>query len=674
MPRKENIPHRTTSRSDPLRPYISQHSLSFDFAPFVSISKSFVTAVAQCFATRAGALTKDTAKHDFYVLRILLDWIGRNAKEFAHFQQKLTNDHRSISVDEWELVLNTWREDFVEGKHRRCETTRANVIRKVNVLIGSFVAARVIRPITRLAPIKNSNKKGTPKKCLAEVARRDSKEISNDQVRQNSHHDADQVSTRVATQNEGIGAGNQIAEMARVNNKRLADLRRCAQEELLKWSEHFNEGERLLQLCDWPFTEIRNALHTKYKNNAARRWALAKVFPEDQPVIALSRYLTYILHEHGGVIPFGGKSRLGAFHTTFCASRGRINKVRAYLIPHPEAGNAVRVIFFVDTGANVSVCYSLNRDCLSDSDVQGHKAIAGFKDRARGKLIVSELPTKDPRYEISCVRALTIYQAMSKHLADGAPTTVRNKLFLHAYECGEIRDTSYSVAKKHFKQFLSRHQEFHGLDLRTDMIRPTVLFQSIFQNNGNLTSANALGDHGSYSTTSIYANKPSLRSVYERLIREFQSTFQTVSISDIPGAARKLQINEAQFRQLLKKAHRTGLGVACLNPRAGYQSGSIKGKDCVALEKCPNCPLRFVIATVSNITDLILFDWHLQRSRPEFEATRPERWVEAWLPWLVFAEVALEKVQRGPSAAIYMTAKRAAEDRIRSGVTFPPLW
>ena len=312
---------RDQSSNDPLCPYIPQHSLSFDFTPFVSMGKSFVTAVAQCFATRAGALAKETAKHDFYVLRILLGWIGSNAKEFSHFQQKLTNNYRSISVDEWELVLNTWREDFVEGKHRRCETTRANVIRSVNVLIELLVAARVIRPITRLAPIKNSNKKCAPKKCLAEVSRRDSKEIANDQIRQDRNKPlySDQFSRGVANQNEGIGATDHIAEMVRINKKRLSDLRRCAEEELLKWSDHFNEGERLLGLCDLPFEEIRKTLHKQYQNNVARKWALSKFFPKNQPDIALSRYLTYILYEHGGVVPFGKKSLLCSLRKQNCA-------------------------------------------------------------------------------------------------------------------------------------------------------------------------------------------------------------------------------------------------------------------------------------------------------------------------------------------------------------------
>jgi hypothetical protein len=329
----------------------------------------------------------------------------------------------------------------------------------------------------------------------------------------------------------------------------------------------------------------------------------------------------------------------------------------------------------VDTGANVEVCHSLERNCLSNSDVPGHKTISGFKDRARGRLITTELPIHDSRYQISCVQALETYLAMSKRLSKKAPTELKRKLFLHRFEEGRIGRITYRVAERQFQNFLARHKELCKLKLCADMIRPSVLFQMIYKNNGNLTRANAIANHSRLSTTGLYADRPSLHLIYELLTREFQGLFQTVSISNIDGAARKLDIDESQFRKLMKRAHRTGLGVACLNPKAGYQPGTTKGQTCDALQNCPRCPFRFVIATVPSITDLILFHRHLQMSQSEFEATRPQRWLDVWLPWLIFTEVALEKVQRGNTAPIYLKAKRIAESRIASeSVNFAPLW
>jgi hypothetical protein len=632
-----------------------------------------MTAVVSVFAKRAGGYRKSAAKRDYYSLGVFFSWIQSCWETFPAFRQKLWANHKAISVDEWESVLHTWRDEFVNGKNEKSESTRAQVVRVVNVFIDAWACAKILKSVSRLTPVKHANKKAKPKKCLAEVSNNSLsyRHIEESEAIRENH--SSRFPAEDITQNGRKDIG---AALAKINKQRLGDLRRCAEEELKVWHNHFKEGERLLLLCDMPFGEIRRIVHSKYRNTNAKRWAIRRLFTNQTPDLAVSRYLTYVLHEHGGVIPANSTRKTSNFHASFCRiNRLKVANLRAYLTPHPQATNAVQIIFLIDTGANVSVCHSLERNCISESDLPNHKSIAGSKDRARGKLIVSDLPTKDPAYQISCVQALEWYQQMSQRLSERAPGLLRNKLFLHHYlRSGVVATVSPSRSNKQFKRFLSRHAEFHGLDLTADMIRPTVLFQSIHQNNGNLIGANVLADHSTLSTTSAYANKPSLRLIYDELIREFQSLFQTVSISNIDGAAQKIGMASPQFNKRLRRALRTGLGVACLNPKAGYQPGTLKGKNCASLENCPRCPLRFVVASVPNITDLILFFRHLRMSRPEFEATRPQRWLETWLPWLVFADVALEKIQRGPTAAVFLSAKAAADARILAGsVNFPPL-
>jgi hypothetical protein len=581
MPRQANISEGNAPFNHPLLPYIPQHSTSYDFTRFASIGEGFVTAVAKVFALRAGGISKVTSKSDYHALGLLFRWIQSN-QLIPEFRRKLFRDHKSILVDEWEMVLNMWRDDFVNGKRSQSETAGAQVIRIVNVLLEALVASRVLRPISRLAPVKNSNKKMRPKKCLAEVQQLYSPKSATRQAGGDLSQPffPDDLSSLASGTNAARGTADYIQAVAHLNKTRLEALRRCAEQELKGWREHFKEGQRILDLCDMSFPDIRKILHKHYRNNVSRGWALRRLFPKSLPDLALSRYLTYVLHEHGGIIPLGKKTRPLTFHISFCRSRGGIEKVRAYLIPNSAAANAARLIFLLDTGSNCAVGLSLDRGCLSDSDVPGHKSIAGFKDRARGKLIVSDLPVRDPLHEISCVEALEIYEEMSQRLVERAPARRKNKLFLYVHKKGKVDVMGYSSADKQLKALLSRHQEFQGLNLTAEMIRPTRLFQAMYQNDGSLIDANVLADHASFSTTSIYANKPSLRIVYERLIREFQSLFQVVSISDIEGAAQKLRMNNSQFRSLLKKAHRTGLGVACFDPKSGYQPGSIKGEDC----------------------------------------------------------------------------------------------
>lgn len=328
MPRQRRVPKQPASINDRLRLYILQHSLSVDFTEFANLGPAFVTEVARVFAMRAGGISKSTTKCNHYTLRLLLGWIQTNSKSFPAFRRKLFTNYQSIMVDEWEVVLNTWRDEIVNGEHRRRETSRAFIIRAANVLIETFVDARIMRPVSRLAPVKHSNKKTTPKKCLAEVSQLPSA-IPTEGAPFPCGSGKSPLSDNPSLQdlNESIKGRTEdhIQAIARLNKKRLDDLRRCAERELKQWSKHFGEGQRLLGLCHMSFPEIRTVLHTRYKNNAFRRYALSKLFPKDVPDIALSRYLTYICMSTGGYYPSAAKHVLALFTST-SVKRGRAKK------------------------------------------------------------------------------------------------------------------------------------------------------------------------------------------------------------------------------------------------------------------------------------------------------------------------------------------------------------
>jgi hypothetical protein len=159
------------------------------------------------------------------------------------------------------------------------------------------------------------------------------------------------------------------------------------------------------------------------------------------------------------------------------------------------------------------------------------------------------------------------------------------------------------------------------------------------------------------------------------LIREFQSLFQAVSIYSIKEAARKLGLTAGHVKRLFSEACRTGLGVACLDPKGGIQLGSEKGKCCTQLQNCPTCSNRIVIGTVENLRDLILWNHHLEQNRIEWELTRPEKWERDWLPWLVFTRVIIEQARRGRTVPQFKKARAIANVMIEnSELNLPPLW
>jgi hypothetical protein len=159
------------------------------------------------------------------------------------------------------------------------------------------------------------------------------------------------------------------------------------------------------------------------------------------------------------------------------------------------------------------------------------------------------------------------------------------------------------------------------------------------------------------------------------MIREFQSLFQAVVIYSIREAGRKLGLTAGHVKKLFGEACRTGLGVACLDPKSGIQPGSEKGKTCTQLQNCPNCSNRVVVATVENLRDLILWNHHLEQSRIDWELTQPEKWERNWLPWLVFTRVVIEKARRGRTVPQFTKANALAEAIVAGGaLSLPPLW
>ncbi len=80
--------------------------------------------------------------------------------------------------------------------------------------------------------------------------------------------------------------------------------------------------------------------------------------------------------------------------------------------------------------------------------------------------------------------------------------------------------------------------------------------------------------------------------------------------------------------------------------------------------------MRWVVGTVSNIVDLILFSEHLLSSQDNALAMNSAIWERRWLPWLVFADIALNKLSQGETAAAFAEASKQASIRRE---TYQPL-
>jgi hypothetical protein len=295
--------------------------------------------------------------------------------------------------------------------------------------------------------------------------------------------------------------------------------------------------------------------------------------------------------------------------------------------------------------------------------------------RAGGKLIVDELPVKDHLNEVGCVESIQTYQKVSGFMRKFATGEAAKRLFLRIGQSGDIKNLDNQSWGSWFRFFCERHQELHGLNIQSKMIRPSVLLLATYDKETGLMAATTIADHAQMSTTFTYVSRFPNQIIWAHKIRTFQSLFQAVSIQGIEGAAKRLGIPVTRAERLFSEACRTGLGVTCLDPKAGIQPGSEEGVTCIQIQNCPTCPNSFVLATRENLKDLILWNHHLEQHRSEWELTRPERWESVWLPWLVFTQVAIEQASRGRTIKEFKAAKDLADNQIAKGqINLPPLW
>jgi len=436
-------------------------------------------------------------------------------------------------------------------------------------------------------------------------------------------------------------------------------IRRCAENDFRQWYDHWClgqaaleasplTGDALINLLDGPRLSVseiqRNSSMLLYRAPEQERLGYALRYID-------ARYKGSISSIHGRVHhvarSFGGKPNL-----------------MGYLHPHEHATLALWVLMMVDTGANCEVTRTTPWNCLHPSKRQRTKKfVMGSKNRSGGVVIVDELEEALPDGSLSLLSAIQMYQSMASRFHSRADASATNLLLLHDVK-GHPQGLSEWNARAWFIKFLSRHKELEGLDARPSMIRPSVLMDVQYRNGGQVSAAQAIADHASPSTTlQHYTGRSPTKLRYTLNIRGFQESLQSVIIVTIDGAAAKLGMSQAQFDALFSEAARTGLGVACLNPMAGIQPGTRPGQQCTRWDECCNCRMRWVVATVDNIADLILFSEHL-RGTAEMGTDQPAAdWQERWLPWLAFAEVALQKLRGGEGSGLYTQAAALAEQR-----------
>ena len=369
---------------------------------------------------------------------------------------------------------------------------------------------------------------------------------------------------------------------------------------------------------------------------------------EDENKRGVANLLALITQCYGGIPPEGGAGEMGPkgqFFAKRYRSYGGLRTILPMLNPSSDAIGAALTLYLIDSGANVSVGRTLDRECCKPSDLEQYKRITGNKLRAKGKPIIVDLPETSPS-----IRAIAWLLSAGDKFPSSATQDV-DKLFLMRIG-GRVQLMTPHWYTNWFKAFASKSPGLEGLRLLPNMIRPSVLLHATLSNDGRLATGLAIGQH-TEGVTQGYQQKWPTRLIYDTNIRKFTSAFETLVMSGVKDAASRLGITATQFEARLGDLRPTGLGTFCRDQRKRPGIVGQCSMDC--WNECPNI---LIVAEVEAVSALQIWQASLRSAQPEWERDRPERWDEVWLPWLCLADVLEEKMARGSLVKIWNEARK----------------
>lgn len=659
--------------------HLDKHGREYDYTLFRDVGRLFVLHTTARFKEYFPTCSANVAKDSHECWTSLLRYLqaSQSQPHLEAFHRQLASDgFKAIPTDVWEGVLYGWREEL-HGKvlsGGRKAVTNGRYVAHLNRIWADLSGVGLV-PHVRIKGFKNAKSRYflTPRATLAQLAVVDSAtdvavrsaserlatffdESDRDEAREYLRSLALELSPEVV---RGLPVEAVIEEIHRLNATRLATVRKCAEADFLRWHGHWCQGQAAFEASTLDGKALISLLDSPALSVSEVRRNSTRLIRTGHEMQRLGHALRYIDARYEGSI----SGIHGRMHHLARSFGGRAN-LMAYLHPHEQATLALWVLMLVDTGANCEVARTAPWDCLHSLKRAGaKKLVMGPKNRSGGHFIVDELDEARPDGSLPLLTAIQRYREMASRFHARAESEATGLLLLHDVK-GHPQGLTEWTARSWFVEFLSRHEELAGLDARPSMIRPSVLMDIQARNGGQVAPAQAVGDHAQAATTlQHYTGRSPLKLQYTLNIREFQERLQSVIIVTIDGAAAKLGISQAQFETLFSEAARTGLGVACLDPLAGVQPGTQPGRQCTRWDECWNCRMRWVVATVDNIADLILFDEHLQAAAKLRPDTPAAHWEERWLPWLAFTKVVLQKMREGETAGLYARALTLAAER-----------
>lgn len=653
----------------------------------------FLERVAIRFKQLVSGRAEAGSKLPYLNLFGLLEWIGKSHNEHCeHVRKEAREDGRVNSQTHWEEAVFSYRAHLIEkiSKGQAQKKAVGTSIRAIRVMIEGLATANIVPHLSVPLPsIKQGNRTGSKLKSVAEVAQSitgpvqvtDYLEFAKARLAEARNLTGVEVSQSDASGFFQVLAADLEAEkilpadisraILVVLRRRLDALRTRCESIVAVATEALHRGEYLLSISSIDVDSFERQYFGDELTSHQKKLLLRSVFPvqlsldEESSDLATANLLRLIEKSHGRIPPTAPQAEhgnRGQFFTKRFLELGGAKKLSQLLIPDSNVVGAVLTLYLIESGANISVGRTLSIDCMEPSTTEDHCSITGHKARADGKPIITELPNSS-----AAVRSMAWLKDSSFALRSSTDKD-SDRLFIANIK-GEVKVVPSHWYTAFFARLIDSIPELCGLKLSPNMIRPSVLLEASLSNDGRLKTGIALAQH-TEGVAQGYQQKWPTRLLYDQNIRRFSLAFETLVLSSIDDAAKKLGLSATEFEGRLSDIKPTGLGTLC----AGNGRRDASGDKC-SIDCWNDCPNLLLIAEVNAIATLQLWQTALLTAQPDWERDRPERWDEVWLPWLCFTTVVEEKMTRGPLLKVWRAATgRAAEIASSKGYVAPRPW
>lgn len=665
--RQAEITAQATASS--IDPFLHGRVFAFsDLAPSWPIA--FLKRVGTRFKQVSANHAADSTKGIYRALFDCLKWIGESGREHCAAVVAEAGSGRVRSAYSWEEALFLYRSHLVSAAGG---ATADTTIAQLRSGIAGLESARIVPAMSvSLAGVKYSHRRSGRLRSVAEV---DALRTSDDDyvsfARTKLREAAKELGLDIGKEADDFvhGLSNELAGPAakradaatavrEVLRLRLDALHGRAFEIVSRAVEDHRAGRLRARSGVIDPEAFERAYLDESLSDHERRRLTARHFPNPSKVgpdhgeVGLANLLILISACHGGIPPSAATARTSGYGQFFAKrylAYGGLGAIERMLIPDANTVGAVLTLYLCESGANVSVGRTLDRDCVEISDLAGHRRITGFKARAQGKPIIVDLPDAS-----RAVQAMTWLAEAGGPLTSAAKEDGDRLMLMRVGDRVQLMTPHWFTGW--FKTFAASIPGFASLGLTPNMIRPSVLLHAALSNDGRLGTGMALGQHG-LAVTQGYQQKHATRLLYDENIKRFQLAFETLVLSNVEDAAVRLGITTGELEARLGALRATGLGTFCRDPRGRPGSGTAS---CATIDCWNDCPHMLIVAEVEAIAHLRLWQASLRTAQPEWERDRPERWDAVWLPWLCLADVVQERMLRGSLLTVWEKAGHRA--------------